>query len=297
MQEQHTPPDFHERRVLAFESRRAKEIAALISNFGGRPQVAPALREVPLMSNTAALNFADTLIKGQFDIVVFLTGTGTRALVEVIAASLPREAFLTALRRTRVVARGPKPLAVLRELQVPVWTVVPEPNTWHELLAALDSKVEEQPLAGAHIAVQEYGVSNEDLLNGLRERGSVITRVPVYRWMLPEDTAPLREAVTALANGDVDVVLFTTSVQVIHLWQIAREMRLESALRLGITRTVIASIGPSTSDELRRHGLQADIEPSHPKLGFLVRETAERSGELLRAKRSDGRGSRPSNGS
>jgi uroporphyrinogen-III synthase len=297
MQERNSRPDFHEQRVLAFESRRAKEIAALISTFGGRPQVAPALREVPLESNTAALNFADALMKGRFDIVIFLTGVGTRALVEVIAASLSGEAFLTALRRTRVVARGPKPLAVLRELQVPVWTVVPEPNTWHELLVALDSKVEERPLAGAHIAVQEYGVSNEDLLNGLRERGSVITRVPVYRWMLPEDTAPLQEAVTAIANGDVDVVLFTTSVQVIHLWQIAREMRLESEMRGGITRTVIASIGPSTSDELRRHGLHVDIEPSHPKLGFLVRETAERSGELLRAKRSDARGSRRSNGS
>jgi uroporphyrinogen-III synthase len=279
-------PDFQGQRVLAFESRRATEIAALISTFGGRAHVAPALREVPLESNTAALDFAAALMRGQFDIVIFLTGVGTRALVNVIEKSVSREAFITALGRTRVIARGPKPLAVLRELQVPVWMVVPEPNTWRELLAALDSKVEERPLVGARLAVQEYGVSNEGLLDGLRERGAVVTRVPVYQWMLPEDTAPLRKAVVAIANGDVDVVVFTTSVQVTHLWQIAREMHLESELRGGMTRTVIASIGPSTSDELGRHGLRADIEPSHPKLGFLVRETAERSGDVLRTKRT-----------
>jgi uroporphyrinogen-III synthase len=49
---------------------------------------------------------------------------------------------------------------------------------------------------------------------------------------------------------------------------------------------VIASIGPTTSEELQRHGIEADLEPSHPKMGFLVREAAEQSAELLRRKRS-----------
>jgi uroporphyrinogen-III synthase len=281
-------PSFQGLRVLALESRRATELAALISTFGGRPLVAPALREVPLESNTEALDFAAALMRGEFDVVVFLTGVGTRALVSVIERAYPREAFIGALARTKVVARGPKPLAALRELQVPIWVAAPEPNTWHELLAAIDARAEERPLGGARIAVQEYGVSNTQLLDELRGRGARVTRVPVYRWALPEDVEPLKNAVTAISRGEVDVVVFTTSVQVVHLWQIVEEMRLEADVRRGLGRSVIASIGPTTSEELQRHGLAVDLEASHPKMGFLVREAAEQSGSLLRAKRNSG---------
>jgi uroporphyrinogen-III synthase len=281
-------PTFQGLQVLALESRRATELAALISAFGGRPLVAPALREVPRESNTEALDFAAALMRGEFDVVVFLTGAGTRALVNVIERDYPREAFTAALARTKVVARGPKPLAVLRELQVPIWVAAPEPNTWRELLAAIDARAEERPLGGARIAVQEYGVSNTELLEEFRRRGALVTRVPVYRWALPEDVEPLKRAVTAISRGEVDVVIFTTSVQLVHLWQIVGEMRLETDVRRGLARSVIASIGPTTSEELRRHGLAADLEASHPKMGFLVREAAEQSGNLLRAKRISG---------
>ena len=279
-------PSFQGLRVLALESRRAKELATLISGFDGRPIVAPALREVPLDSNTEALAFAAALMRGEFDVVVFLTGVGTRALASVIERAYPRDDFIGALARTKVVARGPKPVAALRELQVPIWVAAPEPNTWRELLAAIAERAEERPLRGARIAVQEYGVSNTELLEELRGRGAQVTRVPVYRWALPEDVEPLKSAVMAICRGEVEVGVFTTSVQVVHLWQVASEMRLEADVRRGLARMVIASIGPTTSEELRRHGVAADFESSHPKIGFLVREAAERSADLLRAKRS-----------
>jgi uroporphyrinogen-III synthase len=281
-------PSFHGLRVLALESRRATELATLITTYGGQPLVAPALREVPLESNTEALRFAEALMRGELDVVIFLTGVGTRALVDLVASTYPRDAFVAALSRTKVVARGPKPLAVLRELGVPVWIAVPEPNTWHQLLTAIDIRAEERPLRGARIGVQEYGVSNPELLDALRDRGAEITRVPIYRWAMPENLEPLRSAARAIATGEVDVVVFTTSVQVVHLWQIVREMRLEADVRRGLARTVIASIGPSTSEELQRHGFAADVEPSHPKIGFLVREVAERSAAVLGSKRSIG---------
>jgi len=55
----------------------------------------------------------------------------------------------------------------------------------------------------------------------------------------------------------------------------------------GLRRVVIASIGPTTSEELRQRGLQVDLESSHPKMGFLAREAAERARDLLRTKRPD----------
>jgi uroporphyrinogen-III synthase len=275
-------------RVLALESRRGTELAALIRTYGGQPIEAPALREVPLESNPAALDFADALMRDEYDIVIFLTGVGTRVLVSVVERAYPREAFIAALARTKVVVRGPKPLAVMRDLHVPIWVAAPEPNTWRDLLAAIEARAEERPLRGARLAVQEYGVSNTELLEELRGRGARVTPVPVYRWALPEDVKPLKNAVAAIARGEVDVIVFTTSVQVVHLWQIVVEMRLEADVRRELPRTVIASIGPTTSEELKRHGLAVDLEASHPKIGVLVREAAERSVGLLQAKRRRG---------
>ena len=258
-------------------------MAALVTNHGGRPVSAPALREVPLASNPEALAFADALLAGQFDIVILLTGVGSRALLEVVETKHPREAFIGALSKARVVARGPKPLAALREWGVPVWVTVPEPNTWRELVAAIDGAG--ASIEGLHIAVQEYGRSNPELLQQLETRGARVTRVPVYRWALPEDAGPLRGAIAALARGELDVVLFTTSVQVVHLMDVAAAMGLDEAVRTSVRRMVVGSIGPTTTEELRGQGMAVDLEASHPKMGFLVREAAERAPELLRAKR------------
>jgi uroporphyrinogen-III synthase len=278
--------------VLSLESRRSAELASLVTTYGGQPLAAAALREVPLESNVAAREFAAALLRGEFDVVVFLTGVGARTLAAAIEPFHPHDAFVEALARTRVVVRGPKPLAVLREWQVPIWVSAPEPNTWHEVLTAIDAKVRQEspggsgaPLTGMRVAVQEYGVSNVALLEALARRGASVTPVPVYRWELPEDLGPLRDAIRAVADGKIDVVLFTTSVQVAHLYQVAGEMGLEEDLRRGLARSVVASIGPTTSEELRRRGLTADIEPSHPRMGILVREVAERAQSLVRAKR------------
>ena len=276
-------PNFAGLRVLALESRRAREIASLIETYGGAATVAPAMREIPLESNPDALNFADGLLAGSFDIVILLTGVGTRALLEVVQTKHPSDAFIAALRRTRVVARGPKPLSVLREWQVPVWVAAPEPNTWRELLASLDATNE--PLTGKRVAVQEYGAANPDLLAGLAERGAVVTRVPVYRWALPEDLEPLRAAVRAIAARELDVAIFTTATQLVHLLKVAATMNQEAEVRSGLKHLVVASVGPTTSEELRQEGIQIDLEASHPKMGFLVREAAGRSADLIRARR------------
>jgi len=278
-------PHFEDLAVLVLESRRSRELGLIVTSYGGEPLIAPSMREVPLESNPEALAFADDLVRGAFDIVILLTGVGTRALLAVADRAYPRADIVAALTRTKIVARGPKPMAVLRELQVPAWVIVPEPNTWRELLAAIDEQAGETSLRGWRVAVQEYGVSNPELLSGLEARGAQVMRVPVYQWALPDDVGPLRDAVTAIARGEVDVVMFTTGVQIAHLLQVTTDMGLEDPVRRALARTLIASIGPSTSEELRRRGLAPDLEPTHPKMGVLVREAAERAAALLTAKR------------
>jgi uroporphyrinogen-III synthase len=278
-------PSFNGLRVLSFESRRRTEMAALISNYGGQPISAPALREVPIESNSEAVAFADALTRAEIDLVILLTGVGTRALIALVEKTRDRAAFVGALGRTRIAARGPKPVAALREVGLTPWAVAPEPNTWRELLAALDGRASEFRLQGARVAVQEYGASNPQLLDGLAERGAAVIRVPVYRYALPDDTTPLQDAARAVADGQIDVALFTTSMQVVHLLEIAGQHNLEHAVRQGFQSIAVASIGPTTSEELREHGITIDIEASHPKMGFLVRDAAERAAAILRLKR------------
>ncbi len=272
-------------RVLSLESRRGPEMAKLIANQGGEAIVAPSMREIPLETNTEALAFARTLIDGGFDMVIFLTGVGTRALARVVETIYPLDRYLAELRKIAVVARGPKPVAVLKEWNVPIALAAPEPNTWRELLRALDENAATFPLKGRRVAVQEYGVSNADLLAGLTERSAQVTSVPVYEWALPADTGPLRSAITSIARNEIDVILFTTATQADHLLQIAVEMNEEDTLRRALQRMVVASIGPTTSERLREYGIAPDMEPTHPKMGYLVSEAAQRSAEILQQKR------------
>ena len=214
-------------RVLSLESRRGPEMAKLIANHGGEATVAPSMREIPLETNTEALAFGGKLFAGEFDMVIFLTGVGTRALARVVETIYPLDQYLAELRKIAVVARGPKPVAVLKEWNVPIAVTAPEPNTWRELLRALDENAAALPLKGRRIAVQEYGVSNPELIAGLAARGAQVTSVPVYEWALPADTGPLRSAIAAIARNEIDVILFTTATQADHLLQIAAEMNEE----------------------------------------------------------------------
>ena len=280
-----TRPSFNGLSVLALESRRAREIAKLIDNLEGVPIVAPSVREVALDSNQEALEFARNLAVGLVDMVIFTTGVGVRALVSAIESVCSREQLARRLNDVIVVARGPKPTAALVELGVRVSLTVPEPNTWRELLANLDENKETLPLAGRRVAVQEYGVTNPELSAGLAERGAIVTLVNVYHWALPENLAPLEQAIESIIRGDVHVLLVASSVQIRHLFEVAERMKKAGLLHEALSGVVITSVGPLTSEELRGRGLSVDIECTHPKMGFLVQEAAERGPELLKTKR------------
>jgi uroporphyrinogen-III synthase len=261
-------------RVASFESRLASPMADLVARHGGVAVEAPALREIPITDNAEALAFADHLVAGAFDVVLFLTGVGARFLAQAIETRIDRAVWTAALAKTKVVVRGPKPLVALRELGVRVDLQVPEPNTWHEVLSTFDRRL---PVKGLRIAVQEYGKPNAELIGGLEARGAAVTRVPVYRWALPDETGPLRRAIAEIAEGQIAVVLFTSAQQVEHVLLIAAETGCEQELRTAFDRrVVVGSIGPTTSEALREHGLPVDIEPEHPKMGHLVSAVAER---------------------
>lgn len=275
--------NFNGIRVLSLESRRAAETGKLIRTYGGEPLTAPAMREIPMSSDGPVIEFAEALIAGTFDLVIFTTGVGVRTLIKTVSAHIDREKFLNALRSVKIAARGPKSSSALREFRIPITVVAPEPFTWRALVQAMEEKFGND-LTGMNIAVQEYGTSNPELLTVLAEKSISITRVLVYQWALPEDVQPLREAVIALAHGHVDLVLFMNAGQVAHLFLMAERMGYTEALYEGFRSTVIGSIGPSTTEGLSMYRLVPDFEPSQSKMGFLIKEIAENADKLLKQK-------------
>jgi uroporphyrinogen-III synthase len=269
--------------VLSLESRRADEMAELIRRHGGTPISAPSMREVPLPANQEALDFLHRLQNGEVDIVLLLTGVGTRTLVSAVADECSPQHFADLLGRVQVVARGPKPVAALRELQLTPNVVVPEPNTWREILMTLDDRL---PVNGQRVAVQEYGRSNDELLEGLRQRGAEVSQVRIYRWDLPQDVSPLENAARRTAGGDVDIILFTSARQVDHFLEIASRLALREQVLAACTKILIASIGPVCSEALHANGLSVDLEPEHPKMGQLVKAVRDQGPGLLREKRA-----------
>jgi uroporphyrinogen-III synthase len=270
--------------VAAFESRHAKEISTLISRYGGVPRVAPCMQEIPLADNSPALEFADRLLAGQFDAVLFLTGVGTRTLMQTINTRYPLEQLREALGQALTVARGPKSVRALQEFKIPVNITLPDPHTSHILVSVLDGYRSGFTLEGSRIAIQEYGASNQELLQELEKRGARVFPVPVYRWALPEDLRPLQDAISAILNGEARVVLFTNAVQVDHVMQVARDMGHQEDLKRGLPNAVVCSVGPVCSEALRNNGIAIDIEPELHKMGALVYEAAKRCVSLLRMK-------------
>jgi uroporphyrinogen-III synthase len=273
--------NLHGLRVVSFESRRAKEMAELIRRYGGEPITAPSMREVPLSENQAVLELVPELEAGKYDLLILMTGVGTRTLNQVLLTEYPQERILAALQKTQLVARGPKPIAALKELGLVPAVTVPEPNTWREVLSTLDTVTSVQ---GKHVAVQEYGIPNPELVSGLKQRGAAVKTISIYRWALPEDLAPLRAAIQKIMRGEADVALFTNGAQVEHLFRVAAEEKLDEKLRLACKNLAIASVGPVCSEVLEQFGLRPDLEPPHPKMGSLLADVAANARRILAAK-------------
>ena len=269
--------------VAAFESRMATEIARLIERHGGNPLVAPALREIPLDDNSAALKFGVQLTTERVDLLILLTGVGTTALFDLLKTRYPWSSIVAALKQMAIVARGPKPVAALKAFGLQPTLTVPEPNTWVDLISTLD---EYRPVKGLRVAVQEYGASNPGLLEALKQRGAEVFQVPIYSWALPEDLVPLRQALDEIITGKVSVLLITNAAQVDHVMQVLEKDGKIEPFRASLKKMVVASIGPTANERLRHYDLPVDLEPSHSKMGVLVKEASERSHALLQQKQS-----------
>ncbi len=246
----------------------AQELAALITRRGGHPILAPALQEV--LEEPASIRPAvEALLKGDVFAVFFLTGVGARTFIEMAEALGFGEEILTSLRKTMVICRGPKPVAVLHSRGVPVTLTAPEPHTVEALLSALEDCPWD--FRGKVVLLQHYGERKEDLTVWLEARGARVQEISPYRWALPRDLEPLRRAIQILVAGEADAVCFTSRPQVVHLFQVAGELNLLDQLKDALSNhVVVAALGPVCTRALEERGVKPHVVPEHGKLGHLV---------------------------
>ena len=262
-------------KVVAYvEARMQSEMGALVERHGGVPLAAPVLQEVYNTDTPEVTALIDDLCGGRVDIAVLQTGVGTRALFEAADTQGRLPELLAALEGMTVIARSPKPAAVLRRNRVRIDLMPPEPFTSEDLIVSIDGI----DLSGREVAVQAYGGPNNLLTRTLRERGASVREVALYGWGLPDDLAPVRDLIRRLDAGEVDAVAFTSQPQVSNLLAIATMSGQEAKLRrcLNSEEVLVASVGPVCTRRLQQNGLKVDVEPDHPHMGNLVLALAER---------------------
>jgi uroporphyrinogen-III synthase len=252
--------------VAILETRTGAHLAELVARRGGVPLLAPALEEVPDIDPQAVRALLAQWREQPFNICIFQTGVGTRALFcATDAANLSAE-LQDRLAASTVVVRGPKPVAELNARGVRIDIKAASPFTTEMVLAALA----DVPVAGASILVQRYGETNEALASGLQLRGATVQEIATYRWALPADTQPLSRLLEALSRGGVDAVVFTSAVQIHNLYLMAEKAGSAADLANNLNRSLVASIGPVCSRALRHYGIAPALEASPPKLGPLM---------------------------
>jgi uroporphyrinogen-III synthase len=252
--------------VALLESRLGSQLAGLITRRGGLPLQAPALAEVPDVDDEFIRRFVADLERAPPRVAIFQTGVGTRALFDAIERLGLSEAFRGLLSRMTVIARGPKPVGVLRSRGARIDHAVDEPFTTEEVLAVLKGIA----LKGERVMVQRYGGRNVRLGEALMQLGAQVAEIPTYRWAMPEDTSPLTRLVDALEKGEVAACVFTNAMQAHHLFEVASREGRDSALREALNCTLVASIGPICTAALKEHGVAIGLEAHPPKLGPLV---------------------------
>jgi len=262
-------------------ARRREEFGAALQRRGAKVVYAPAIRIVPLADDSQLLAATKRCLDAQPDIVVATTGIGFRGWIEAADTWGLAERLTAAIDRSTVLARGPKARGAIRASGLrEAWS--PESESSSEVLAYLISSGD---LAGKRIAVQLHGEPLPDVVQTLRLAGAEVIEVPVYRWVRPEDTVPLRRLIQTVSAGALDAVAFTSAPAAASFLRAADEQGCGGAVRTALRGPVVpACVGPVTAGPFQREDIPV-IQPARGRLGALVREIVEqvpvRRGRLL----------------
>jgi uroporphyrinogen-III synthase len=246
-------------RILILESREEAQFSRLLTEQGADVVQCPmfTIHDAPDPKPIEA--WIGRFIERPCDDLVLMTGEGLRRLMKVARRMGIEQDFVTSLGKARKFARGPKPGRALREvgLEPQMTTEKPTSEGIAEMLARVD-------LGGHRVGLQLYPDKDHGALIGaIKGQGAEVDTVAPYVYDAQAADANIVTAIEEMAQGRIDAIALTNLGQVRRLFEVAKARQLEAQLRDGLARTRIASVGPVVSDELKSHGLRADISPAN----------------------------------
>lgn len=256
--------------IAVTADRRAEEQVALLERRGAEVRLAPTIRTVPLVDSDQLAGAIDEVIGRPPDVLVLLTGIGTRGMFAA-AESTGRDVDLAeALGRSRILARGPKAAGAATTIGLDVSWQAPG-----ERASEIRDQLRREGVAGARVAVQRDGQRTPWLADELRAIGAEVVDIPVYRWELPEDRRPAVQLVDAIVAGEIDAVTFTSSPALVHLVSIAEEEGRGTALLDALRSSVlVACVGPVCADTAEALGIPVGVVPRRARMGTMVQAIA-----------------------
>jgi uroporphyrinogen-III synthase len=255
------------RTVALAEGRQVEDLARMLEKEGATVLRYPLLAILDAPDPAPVLAWLHELCADRFQYLVLLTGEGLRRLLGFAERAGLRDAAVAALKRTRTITRGPKPVGALREVGLTPSLVAQAPTT-EGVIAALRS----EPLQGRTVGVQLYSASNPPLEQFLREAGATVQSVQPYVYAPDADTDRVADLINKLADGQVDVMVFTSSPQVDRLFEVAEKRTIKESLLTGLGRARVAAVGPVIAETLLGRGVRVDICPEQ---GFVMKNLVQ----------------------
>jgi uroporphyrinogen-III synthase len=263
-----------ERRTVALaESRQIEDLANLLQREGATILRCPMLSILDLPDAAPALAWLQELVRRPFGYTIFLTGEGVRRLAAVAESQRMTSDLTAALARSRLVTRGPKPVKALRELGSNPTLVAPTPTT----VGVIDA-LKTQAIQGTEIGVQLYPDAPATLTDFLKSAGANVHAVTPYVYAPDADAEQVADLIAKMADGFVDVIVFTSSPQVDRMFEVARERKFDGLLADGWQKTKVAAIGPVVAANLRERGVPVHIVPEQ---GFVMKNLVQHISRAL----------------
>jgi uroporphyrinogen-III synthase len=269
-------------RILILETREEAQFSRLLTEQGAHVVQCPmfTIHDAPDPKPIEA--WIRRFIERPCDDLVLMTGEGLRRLMKVARRMDVEQDFVTALGKVRKFARGPKPGRALREIGLEPQTTTEKPTS--EGIAEMLARVD---LSGHRVGLQLYPDKDHSVLIGaITAQGAEVDTVAPYVYDAQAADANIVTAIEEMAHGRIDAIALTNLGQVRRLFEVAKARQCEPQLRDGLARTPIASVGPVVSDELKSHGLHADILPPNDAYFMkpLISAMAAALGKIYRAR-------------
>jgi len=239
------------------ETREIDRMAGILQAAGATIFRCPLVALVDPPDFAAVDSWLGDFAKVGFDDLILLTGEGLRRLVARARWLGIHASVLNQLKKTRKITRGGKPARALHELGLSPDIAVSPPTS-----QGVADTLRAFPLRERRVGLQLYGTDPNDYLVGfLQQAGAQVATVAPYAQAPASDAKLVHDLIGALAGGKIDVIAFTSAMQVDRLWQIALEAGLESDLRAGLQRSRVAAMGPIVAESLRARNVRVDIMP------------------------------------